>query len=556
MTATIHQLTAFPQALPDAAEAPIVITQYDALVADIQIASQAAIESFNYEDRKGNKAARSYVFNLRKLRSRIDAARKDAKAYALSYGRQVDARAKELTDQVYALIEPHQNALDAIDQREAERVAAHRTTLATITALASTGRHVQTSAQAIELLAQVKAFDLSGLEEFRSAGDAAMLSGILELEARIQELQEAEAQAAEQAAAEAARALQAQQEAEALAAAQAAQDALKALALKQEEEERIRQQAARDAEAAAAARIAAAEQAAADAQARALAAEQNARQEAYRLQVAEVEAAARQRAEQAAQADQSRRVALIETSRKTRLASALWLPSPARPEPKWFRPCSMAPSTPPSRSTGPRPEPQSSNALLRIATSHRLIRRCKTATGQNRCIETHPTHRPDPSTPWPPPSLIPSPSTPLKSRMEPCTWKPPALLTSPTGTPRRATSTTPAGGLPFPWSWNRTLPRQRKKPPSSFAATNSGPSTSPTDMPATVADQKAQQPISNLRYIPIMPTKMLDLERSVLLGLQADYIANRNQWPDGSPQWIRADGGLDVISQILDMEGQ
>ena len=290
---TITQLTALPQALPDAAEAPIVITQYDALVADIQIASQAAIESFNYEDRKGNKAARSYVFNLRKLRSRIDAARKDAKAYALAYGRQVDARAKELTDQVYALIEPHQNALDAIDQREAERVAAHRTTLATITALASTGRQVLGSTQAIELLAQVKAFDLSGLEEFRSAGDAAKLSGILELEARILELQEAEARAAEQAAAEAARAFLAKQEAE----------------------ERIRQQAARDAEAAAAAQVAAAQQAAADAaartaaaekaaaeaQARASAAEQNARQDAYRHRVAlEAEAAAEKSAAQRA----------------------------------------------------------------------------------------------------------------------------------------------------------------------------------------------------------------------------------------------------------------
>ena len=75
-------------------------------------------------------------------------------------------------------------------------------------------------------------------------------------------------------------------------------------------------------------------------------------------------------------------------------------------------------------------------------------------------------------------------------------------------------------------------------------------------MPATVADQQAQRPISGLRYIPIMPAKMLDLERSVLMGLQADYIANRNQWPEGSPQWIRADGGLDAISRILDMEGQ
>ena len=292
MTATLTQ------SLPASADSAIVITQYDALVTDIQIASQAAIESFDYDNRKGNKEARSYIFNLRKLRSRIDAARKDAKSYALAYGRQVDARAKELTDQVYALIEPHQNVLDAIDQRECERVAAHRTTLATITALASTGRHVLSSAQVVDLLAQVKAFDLSGLEEFRSAGDAAKLSGILELEARIQELLEAEAQAAEQAAAEAARAIEAKQEAEALAAAKATQAALEALAARQEEEERTRQQAACDAETAAASRIAAAEQAAADAQARAMAAEQNARQDADRHRVAMAEALAVKRADE------------------------------------------------------------------------------------------------------------------------------------------------------------------------------------------------------------------------------------------------------------------
>jgi hypothetical protein len=284
--------TTLPQSLPATADSVIVITQYDALVTDIQIASQAAIESFDYENRKENKAARSYIFNLRKLRSRIDAARKDAKAYALDYGRQVDARAKELTDQVYALIEPHQNALDAIDQRECERVAQHRTTLATITTLASTGRHGLSSAQTADLLAQVKAFDLSGLEEFRSAGDAAKLSGILELEARILELQEAEA----------------------LAAARATEAGLAALLAQQEAEEQIRQQAARDAETAAATRIAAAEQAAADAEARALAAEQNARQDAYRHRVAmAAEAAAVQQAAEKQQAAEAlQQITLVE----------------------------------------------------------------------------------------------------------------------------------------------------------------------------------------------------------------------------------------------------
>lgn len=107
-------------------ETPIVITQYDVLLDDIKQAQHEAkdLPVFDYRTTAGNKAARSYVFGLRKLKSRIEAARKDAKAYALAYGKRVDEQARELADQVLDLIQPHQDQLDAIARAEAERVEA------------------------------------------------------------------------------------------------------------------------------------------------------------------------------------------------------------------------------------------------------------------------------------------------------------------------------------------------------------------------------------------------------------------------------------------------
>jgi colicin import membrane protein len=107
----------------------IKISQYEALVSDIEIAKQQAVESFEYESPKGEKAARSYIAGLRKIRARIESARKDAKSYALEYGRAVDSQAKSLEAQILGLIEPHQLELDAIAKREAQRVAAHQAKL-------------------------------------------------------------------------------------------------------------------------------------------------------------------------------------------------------------------------------------------------------------------------------------------------------------------------------------------------------------------------------------------------------------------------------------------
>lgn len=171
-----------PEALAKAPEA-IVISQFDVLLADIAEAkANAADVTFDYADPKGNKEARSYIYDKRKLNARIESARKDAKAYALAYGRTVDSQAAELKDQVDALIRPHQKAIDAIAKAEADRVQRHREKIHFITDL---GRvPFGASAEALACyLESAKAVDIDGLEEFKEEAAAALLETIRTIEA-------------------------------------------------------------------------------------------------------------------------------------------------------------------------------------------------------------------------------------------------------------------------------------------------------------------------------------------------------------------------------------
>ena len=67
--------------------------------------------------------------------------------------------------------------------------------------------------------------------------------------------------------------------------------------------------------------------------------------------------------------------------------------------------------------------------------------------------------------------------------------------------------------------------------------------------------QLQRQPLT-LRSIPIVAATMLDLERSAVLSLRLDYLRARDQFTYGSTQWIRADGRVEAVEQILEMEGQ
>ena len=77
---------------------------------------------FDYEDPKGNKEARSHVYKLRQSRAAVDRARKDEKAASLEYGRKVDAEAKEIMDEIDAMIAVHAAPLEEVEQRERAHV--------------------------------------------------------------------------------------------------------------------------------------------------------------------------------------------------------------------------------------------------------------------------------------------------------------------------------------------------------------------------------------------------------------------------------------------------
>jgi len=228
MTATEAPVTEAPEA-PAATDAlalvapTTVITQYEVLIEDIKEARTKAAEmAFDLTDKKGIAAAKSYVFSLRRLNGRIDDAHKEAKAETLERGKAIDRVKNVLREQVAALIQPHQDALDAIAKAEAERVAKHRLWVSTVQDLARVPFDSD-SGGIKEMMLELERYEQSVdlLEEFTLEGKAALVD-------TARALKEAHAKAVteEAAAAELARLREeARLQAEKDAAAKAAKDA-------------------------------------------------------------------------------------------------------------------------------------------------------------------------------------------------------------------------------------------------------------------------------------------------------------------------------------------
>ena len=304
-----------PQEATEAAEAPdgaivaadaetTALSRWDALAADIAIASQNADgRTFDYSDRWENKEARSLVAGLRRLKGRIERARKDAKAVHLERGRAVDATAKVLESSVQALIEPHELAFNAIAAVEEARIAGHRAVLDRIAELA---QPPATAAEAEAKLAELATIDSTLLEEFATAGANRLADAIDGMEEQVAALLQREAMQAELEALRAEKA--ARDEAE-------RQEAIRQQAIADEraraEQERIaeqeRQQQERTAAEAAAARREADAAAAAEAARQAQEAAERRAAEAER-QVAEAQAREAARLQAEAEAEQQRQI--------------------------------------------------------------------------------------------------------------------------------------------------------------------------------------------------------------------------------------------------------
>jgi colicin import membrane protein len=282
---------------PDIAKTS-ALTRWDALAADIAIASnEAEGKKFNYRDKSDNKEARSWVAQLRKIKGKIESARKDAKAVHLERGKAVDESAKLLEASVQGLIDPHVTELKALEAEEQARIDGHKAVLQRIADLAE---GVTTSDEARHRLAELGRIDATKLEEFATVGASRQEQADEKLQALMDALLIQEAERAEL---ERLRAEQAERE-EAQRVGRIRQEAIEADRLAREAEAERQREAAASREAQALANVADAQQAQQLAEQRAAAAEREA--EVARQAEAKRQAEAATAAQQAQEAREKR----------------------------------------------------------------------------------------------------------------------------------------------------------------------------------------------------------------------------------------------------------
>lgn len=185
-------------------EATVIHPIPDALNGELQafdpmrraiVEAMAETPTFDYEAKDGNKAARSHVHSLRLLKGKVDAVRKAEKAEYLRLGRVVDSEAKPLIEAVETLIAPHAGAIQAIEQREADRVRGIRETIEAMQALS----RPEPTASPDELraaLTNLRGFN-GPFDEFAEDAERIRDAGIATLESAIEAAVQREAEAAE-----------------------------------------------------------------------------------------------------------------------------------------------------------------------------------------------------------------------------------------------------------------------------------------------------------------------------------------------------------------------
>jgi|GEM_PF-1579546 len=157
---------------------------------------------FDYQDPKGNKAARSHVHSLRRVKGDIEKARKAEKAEVLERGRQIDGQAHALVAEVDGMIEPHAAGIARVEAAEEARVQRHLDAIDQIQAMAHehdpvTGeRHGSNYLQDQLATARDLVVD-DTFEEFRVRAEAAQNGVIAALTRAVEAAQEREEQEAE-----------------------------------------------------------------------------------------------------------------------------------------------------------------------------------------------------------------------------------------------------------------------------------------------------------------------------------------------------------------------
>lgn len=172
------------------------VAEYHPFYAQLaELEQKNAALAFDYESPKGNKEARSHVNTLRLTKGALERTRKSAKEDSLRIGRAIDAEAKEIGARIESMITVHQTAIDAIEQREKDRVAALATRLHKVS-MAGAGANT-----AIELGAAIDALQPVVIgedwQEFKGQALEAKDNALRVLRQRLAERTEHEAKEAE-----------------------------------------------------------------------------------------------------------------------------------------------------------------------------------------------------------------------------------------------------------------------------------------------------------------------------------------------------------------------
>lgn len=292
------------------APAKTAVAAYEPFYAQLaELEKNNAALAFNYEDKKGNKEARSHVNTLRLTKGALERVRVQEKAESLARGRAIDAEAGDIKARIEAMIDVHQAKLDEIEKREIDRIDGLRRRLDDFSGIMTLAATVE--AVKVEI-AKVQAIAIDPTWQEYMAEAATRKATVLEkLAALLAEYEKRDAEAIELARLRAETAAREQKDRDDAIAAAAA--------------ERVRKEEAARAEAAAAA----AKKAIEDAEAAAKAQKEEAARRELELKAAaeaserrrvEAEAQAKRDAEAAAQREEQARLQAIQAE-KDRVAA-------------------------------------------------------------------------------------------------------------------------------------------------------------------------------------------------------------------------------------------
>lgn len=121
--------------------------------------------AFDYKSNAGEKAARSYIAQLRVKKADVGRLKKELKSGARAYCDSVESVAKTLVADFEAMIEVHQKPLDEKAEREEMRVEAHQKVIRRIQDLGNTPV-AGPSADIQAAITEIEGTEVDGLEEF------------------------------------------------------------------------------------------------------------------------------------------------------------------------------------------------------------------------------------------------------------------------------------------------------------------------------------------------------------------------------------------------------